>query len=108
MSDSTSPFLTEREMQVLAAVCDTLAPSIQAEDDPGGLFARKATDLGVPELVARTIDEVSDPRGKNLFKLALRMLDQPLLTLALGGDVKSFVDMTAAERTATLRRWSES
>lgn len=40
---------SERHREVIAVVCDTVVPSIRREPDPHGFFARKASDLGVPE-----------------------------------------------------------
>jgi choline dehydrogenase-like flavoprotein len=39
--------LTDTQRATLRAVCDTVVPAIEREDDPHGLWARCATDLGV-------------------------------------------------------------
>src|SRR5262245_2575725 len=39
--------LGEAERKVLAAVCDTVVPSIERAPDPEGFWGRRATDLGV-------------------------------------------------------------
>ena len=38
--------LSEVQRETLAAVCDTVVPSIERADDPHGLWARRASDLG--------------------------------------------------------------
>ncbi len=53
--------LSEGERATLAAICDTVVPSIERERDPDGLWARKATDLGVDEAAAQLISEIPDP-----------------------------------------------
>ena len=40
---------SDRHREILVAVCDTVVPSIAREPDPSGFFARKASDLGVPD-----------------------------------------------------------
>jgi choline dehydrogenase-like flavoprotein len=39
--------LSPAQREVLAAVCDTIVPSIERADDGDGFWARRATDLGV-------------------------------------------------------------
>jgi choline dehydrogenase-like flavoprotein len=99
---------TRREMEVLAAICDTLAPALDVTPDPGGLYGRKASDLTVPEVLARTVEVVADPGMQSLLKLALDLLDQPLVNVALGRSAGSFLDMSLVERTALLRDWAGS
>lgn len=41
--------LTEIQRQTLRVFCDTIVPSIERERDPHGLWARSASDLGIPE-----------------------------------------------------------
>jgi hypothetical protein len=43
--------LTDAQRATLRVLCDTVVPSIQREHDPHGLWARSASDLGVPEMV---------------------------------------------------------
>ena len=42
--------LTDAQRATLRVLCDTVVPSIQREHDPHGLWARSASDLGVPEM----------------------------------------------------------
>ena len=39
--------LGDAERKVLAAVCDTVVPSIEREPDPDGFWARSATEMGI-------------------------------------------------------------
>jgi choline dehydrogenase-like flavoprotein len=45
--------LTATQSAALRALCDTYVPSIKVADDPTGFWARSASDLGVPEELAR-------------------------------------------------------
>jgi hypothetical protein len=40
--------LADAQRATLRVLCDTVVPSIQREHDPHGLWARSASDLGVP------------------------------------------------------------
>jgi choline dehydrogenase-like flavoprotein len=53
--------LSEAERATLAAICDTVVPSIERARDPDGFWARKATDTGVDEAAAQLIAEIPDP-----------------------------------------------
>src|SRR4051812_38294439 len=97
---------TDREMQVLAAVCDTLAPSLDVPSD--GFYARSASDLNVPQAVANAVETAAGPSQQQLAKIALDLLDQPTINVLFGGPFKSFVNMTPDERTAVLRSWAQS
>ncbi len=108
MSAETSPHFSEREMQMLTAVCDTLVPPVEVSPDPDGLFARKASDIGVPAEVAETLNTMTLPARQWLVRLTLDLLDVPLLNYFSGGRFKSFLEMTLDERTALLRTWAES
>ncbi len=103
-----SPLFTEREMQILSAICDTLVPALDVTPDPGGFYARRASDLGVPAAIASAIETTVDPNSQKLLKLTLDLLDQPLANVALGRSAASFLDMPPGERTVLLRDWAES
>ena len=44
--------LNEAHHQILPAVCDTVVPALDRANDPDGFFARKASDLAVPPVLA--------------------------------------------------------
>src|SRR5512143_114791 len=54
-------WLSDAQRAILTAVCDTVVPSLPRSRDPDGLWARKASDLGVDAGAARLISEISDP-----------------------------------------------
>jgi choline dehydrogenase-like flavoprotein len=53
--------LSEKDRAVLRGVCDTVVPSIERDRDPDGLWARKASDLGIDEGAVQMIEEIADP-----------------------------------------------
>src|SRR5688500_18815584 len=53
--------LGEAERKILTAVCDTVVPSIEKDRDPDGLWARKASDIGVDAAAAQLIEDIPDP-----------------------------------------------
>ena len=53
--------LSDSQRAVLTAVCDTVVPSLLRDRDPDGLWARKASDLGVDLGAAQLISEIPDP-----------------------------------------------
>src|SRR3954453_5918006 len=55
--------LNESQRGALEALCDTVVPSIERDDDPHGHWARKASDLMIAQaaeaLIRQTPDEVT-------------------------------------------------
>jgi choline dehydrogenase-like flavoprotein len=52
--------LTDTQRETLRLFCDTVVPRIERDPDPGGFWARSASDLGVPDGVEQllgTLDE---------------------------------------------------
>ena len=102
---------TDRQLQTLRAVCDTLIPSLPVpenlSENARRLFARAASDLHVAEFLDTALPEVTDSAAQLQFKLFLDALDQPLVN-SLFGHSKAFRLMTLTEQTEILRRWSES
>jgi choline dehydrogenase-like flavoprotein len=52
--------LTDTQRVVLAAVCDTIVPAISTVPDRDGFFARKATDLWVPQVIEYLLAAMPD------------------------------------------------
>ena len=61
MAEETVTALGDAERAILTAVCDTVVPSIEKDRDPDGLWARKASDLGVDAAAAQLIEAIPDP-----------------------------------------------
>jgi choline dehydrogenase-like flavoprotein len=52
---------TDAQRAILTAVCDTVVPSLPRDRDPDGLWARKASDIGVDAGAEQLISEIPDP-----------------------------------------------
>src|SRR4051795_10699049 len=84
--------LSDSQQAVLTAVCDTVVPSLPRDRDPDGLWARKASDIGVDAGAAQLISEIPDPELQGGL---LMLLD------ALGG--QGITRATQASREQILR-----
>lgn len=104
---SATPLFSERELALLTAICDTLAPALNLPDR-AALYWRNASDLNIPATMAAILPQVADTASLFELKLALAMLDQPLANSAIAGNARSIVDMPLDERSELLRRWSVS
>jgi len=67
--------LTDTRREVLAAVCDTVVPAIARDPDRDGFFARKASDLWVPQVIEYLLAGMPDDQRASLLAL-LEALDQ--------------------------------
>jgi choline dehydrogenase-like flavoprotein len=61
--------LTDSQRATLRLFCDTVVPRIEREPDPGGFWARTASDLGVPEGVEQLIDSLDEQFQAGLCQL---------------------------------------
>lgn len=68
--------LSETHQQTLAAVCDTVVPSLQRDPDPDGFFSRKASDLGVPVVMASMIETMPPEQRDGLLQLLSALAEQ--------------------------------
>ncbi len=104
--------LSETDRAVLKGVCDTVVPSIERDRDPDGLWARKASDLGVDVGAAQLIEEIPDPElrgglvqllqaigGQGLLRASQESREQILRNIALSSPdaaagVQALIGMT--------------
>src|SRR4051794_4537078 len=61
--------LNEMQRETLQAVCDTIVPSIERADDPHGVWARKASDLGVPQMLEDTFALMPPEQQQGMLQL---------------------------------------
>jgi choline dehydrogenase-like flavoprotein len=61
--------LTEAQRETLKAVCDTVVPRFERDDDPHGLWARKATDLGIDQGVEQLLTQMPDEPRAGMLEL---------------------------------------
>ena len=100
--------LSETQRAVLAAVCETLLPALQADDDPAGFFATGARQARTAERVEHLIAQLQDPLDRLRLRLLLSALGSPAANLALSGRLRSLPAMSGSAREAALRGWAMS
>src|SRR3954451_10390927 len=61
--------LSDTQRQTLRLFCDTVVPRIERDPDPGGFWARTASDLGVPAGVEQLIDTLDEQLQAGLCEL---------------------------------------
>jgi choline dehydrogenase-like flavoprotein len=68
--------LNDERRAVLRAVCDTVYPCIERDDDPDGFFARSASDMGLPEAVEDLIEQIPDETIRGGLEQLIDVLGQ--------------------------------
>jgi choline dehydrogenase-like flavoprotein len=68
--------LTDTQRKVLAAVCDTVVPAIAGDRDRDGFFARKASDLWVPQVVEYLLAGMPNDQRASVLALLETLGDQ--------------------------------
>jgi len=99
------PALTPRRLEALRAVCDALVPSLPADDDPHGFWARSAADLDVAGAIATLLDALPEAVQREFVQL-LDLLASPALGLTWGGPMRPAAALTPEQRERMLQRWS--
>jgi choline dehydrogenase-like flavoprotein len=94
--------LNETHHQILAAVCDTVVPAIERTDDPDGFFARKASDLGVPQALAGMLDTMPPEQRAGLIQLLEALGEQgfPLVSRRSREQLLRNITLIGAEAAA--------
>jgi choline dehydrogenase-like flavoprotein len=85
-------WMTDERRAALRAVCDTIVPSIEREDDPTGFWARKASDVGTDAVIVEYLAAMPAEQRDGL----LGLID------ALGA--QGITQVSAASREALLMR----
>jgi choline dehydrogenase-like flavoprotein len=70
--------LTDTQRATLRLFCDTIVPRIEREPDPGGFWARTATDIGVDQGVEQLIDSLDEELRTGLGELLDALASQGL------------------------------
>lgn len=60
---------SDRQRAILAALCDTVVPALQRDPDPTAFFARRASDLGVPQAAEQLLSAAPEPQRAGLAQL---------------------------------------
>src|SRR3954469_20073657 len=61
--------LSDDQRETLRLFCDTVIPRVERDPDPGGFWARTASDLGVPQGVEELIGTLDDELRAGLLQL---------------------------------------
>lgn len=61
--------LSEIQRDTLKQVCDTFVPSLPADEDPDGFWARAASDLGVPDAIEQAFATLPEDQLQGLRQL---------------------------------------
>jgi choline dehydrogenase-like flavoprotein len=101
-------FLTDAQFRTLTALCDTLIPAIEREDDPHGFWKRTASELEVPRLFARAVRELQSEAQQRELKQLLDALNHPLTAGALTGRFRPFAALAPEAREKILQAWAAS
>ena len=96
--------LSPRQLATLAAVCESLLPSIPMEPDPHRLFATGAEAAGTAGRAAALIGALRDPGDAARLKLLLSVLETPLTGLFLAGRFAGFSRLPPKRRERVLSR----
>ncbi len=67
---------TEVHREVLTALCDTVVPPIERAEDPDGFFARRASDVGVPQTLEMLLGTLPDDQRGGLLQLLEALAEQ--------------------------------
>ncbi len=103
------PFLTPDEKRTLAAVCDTLIPSLapEAGDDPQ-LFTLNARTFNLVDQLEAGFEQVTEAAQRAQLKLVLQALEVGAVNGIGAGAWRGFSDLSPDEQTRVLRAWGNS
>lgn len=99
--------LTPAERETLALVCDAVAGPHSRDDDAHRLWARRASDLGVPGLIEAALPSLP-PEQLQEFRRLLRLLDDRAAMLLLARRPRRVREMRRDEIERLLAGWAVS
>ena len=97
--------LSEEERRSLRALCDAIFPSAGEESE---FFHRKASDFGVDEMLARTVETALQPQNAEDFRRVLRVMNSRAYNLLLSGSPSKLTSMNDSDRQSYLASWRDS
>src|SRR3954447_11968787 len=74
--------LTDTQQATLRALCDTFVPSLSHADDPHGLWARSATDVGADQGILQVLETLPDDQRAGLLQLLDALVEQGFLSVS--------------------------
>ena len=58
--------------ETLTALCDTIVPPVARAEDPDGFFARRASDVGVPQVLEAMLEGMGTSSGAGCWSSSAR------------------------------------
>ncbi len=98
--------LTEKQLITLQSICDTFVPKLE-NDQEKAFFARKASDLQIPEKLVELIG-LQPAHEQTEFLELLDIFSNALVGLLFGSALKPFAELPLEKREKYLLKWSES
>ena len=83
--------LNDVQRRALAALCDTVVPSLSREDDVDGFFARRASDLDIAEMVERSLANLPEERRIGVARVLDQLAGQGIADSSLPPDAAAGV-----------------
>ncbi len=99
--------LTTEQLATLTTLCDTFCPAVDRADDPDGYWARSASSIGTPQIIAHIVSLAPADAQAQIAGL-LDLLGGPGLGQTWGGPAKGLGELTADEREKVLLAWQHS
>lgn len=99
--------LTDHQMNVLIALCDTFAPSVDRPQDPDGYWKRSASSLGTPQIIAAILS-LAPPIAQAQVAALLELLGGPNLGETWGGPARGLLELSTEDREKVLLAWMNS
>jgi choline dehydrogenase-like flavoprotein len=107
--------LSSRQLETLAAICDTIVPGFKIEqassvsEEERIFFLRSATQLGIDKILAEVIETRLEPSLREQFLRLLSIFDSRPYNLLLSGVYSKFASLPTNEaRTRYLAMWRDS
>ncbi len=97
--------INDKQKQALKAICNAFVPGFEEEESV--YWKRKATDIGVDEIIIGLLDKLTIEQQKD-FGDSLNLLASPLLGLTWMGPLKPVHKLTTAQAEKMLQSWSNS
>ena len=92
--------LTENQLATLTAVCNTVVPSIDRENDEFGVWGRSASDIGADQAVVQAIEAMEPESQAGLAELLDVLEFQGFSRLSQASREQTFTTMSLASRDA--------
>ncbi|HEV2225734.1 MAG TPA: GMC family oxidoreductase N-terminal domain-containing protein [Nitrososphaerales archaeon] len=100
--------LTPGELRTLALACGAIIPSVPKDGQDAEFYRRSATDMGVPQALAETIERYLEPGPAARFRRLLRILESRPYGMLLDRRTTPFSSLGEREREKLLQSWRDS